>query len=725
MYDKLIFGKNNTEKIVNIEVHNSTAELFIQQEDGSIKSEFASNKYWILSAYKLRSDWVRLKGNLHYKWGKQYADRSQFLADKKQFKDNQIYSIYDPKESFMVNKGYTYYKGLKPKEVSILSFDIETNGLVQNDDSFIYLISNTYRDSKGNIQKMLFRYDKYKDNGEMLEAWANWVCEINPSILCGHNILIYDLPFMAHVASLHGTTLTLGRDGSDIHFASYESKLRKDQTQELGFHNAYIYGREVIDTMFLSIKYDTATKKYDSYGLKSIIKTEGLERPGRQHYDASAIKKNHKNPIEWEKICKYAEDDSDDALALFDLMAPSYFYMTQSIPKSFQSVTQSASGSQLNSIMARSYLQEGHSLPKASDSEEYEGAISFGIPGIHKNVFKVDVSSLYPSIMLQYEVHDPDKDPERNFLKILAYFTTERLKNKKLSKDTGNQYYEDLQQSQKIFINSLYGFLGTTGLIFNSPKKAAFITAKGREILNDSIKWAEENNLTVINGDTDSISFKAKDEQDISITQRKQLLESLNSKFPEKIKFEDDGYFLKVITLKAKNYILWDGKKIKMKGSSIKDPKREPAVQEFIKDMINAIIEDNTDYLSIYNRYVNEAMSVTDPFRWSMKKTITSKVLNAERLNEMKVLDAIKGTEYVEGDKPRFYYTPEGNLKLIEHWDGKYNVDKCLEKLYNSVYVFETIMDMGQFLNYKLKRNKKLLGELNGSIPSKEQDKVI
>jgi hypothetical protein len=54
--------------------------------------------------------------------------------------------------------------------------------------------------------------------------------------------------------------------------------------------------------MFLSIRYDTFAKKYNSYGLKNIIKQENLERIDRVAYDASQIRFNYKNPVEWVKI---------------------------------------------------------------------------------------------------------------------------------------------------------------------------------------------------------------------------------------------------------------------------------------------------------------------------------------------------------------------------------------------------------------------------------------
>ena len=242
--------------------------------------------------------------------------------------------------------------------------------------------------------------------------------------------------------------------------------------------------------MFLAIKYDVAAKKYDSYGLKSIIKVEGLEKQNRVMYDASKIRTNYTNPEEFKKIKEYCEHDADDSLALYDLMGASLFYLTQSVPKPYQVMLESATGSQINAMMVRSYLQEGHSIAKTSDVRGFQGAISRGVPGIYKNCVRWDVAGLYPSIILQYNVFDNFKDPEQNFLKIMQIFTKERLKNKNLAKETNERYYDDLQSSQKIVANSGYGFLGAPGLNYNSPDCAEFITQKGREILQKAIEWA-------------------------------------------------------------------------------------------------------------------------------------------------------------------------------------------------------------------------------------------
>lgn len=492
--NRLIWGKHPQDRIVSLEVKDAQVELFVQNPDGTITSKFENQKFWILASKPLDKNFIRMKGDLHYKWGRQFTTREAWSKVKFMYNKEDIYAVYDPKEATMLNKGLTYYKGLKPKDVSILSFDIETTGFSGAADKLL-LISNTFRNSAGVVSRRLFAYDEYESEGQMLQDWCNWVINEDPSIICGHNIYGFDLPFLQAVADREQTTLALGRDGSDLHFAHKDSQKRKDGSQSISYKKVRCYGRELIDTMFLAITYDSG-RKYESYGLKKIIEQEGIRFEGRVLYDAGLIKDNYQKPGEWEKIKKYCIYDSDEALQLFDLMAPALFYLTQSVPKSFQSMIESATGAQINSVMVRSYLQEAHSLPKADERQNFEGAHSGGIPGIYKNCIKWDVASLYPSIMIEYEVCNWKKDPNGHFLSLVKTFTEERLKNKKLAKETGEQYYDDMQGAQKIFINSCFGFLGASGLLFNSLEHAAFITTTGREILEHAVKWATGRDMS-------------------------------------------------------------------------------------------------------------------------------------------------------------------------------------------------------------------------------------
>lgn len=488
--NNLIYGKNSLENIVSCECKDGITTLFFE-ENGIISTKTMNQCYYILSPIKYNDQWKHLEGNLHYKYIKYYDSLSAFYKDKKIYYGKDIYCINDPKESAMVLNGFTYFKGMKVSDVSVLSFDIESSGILHNEYSKVFMISNTFR-RNGIITKKLFSLDSFPNEKDMLESWCAWIREVNPSVICGHNIFGYDLPYLNFCAEKSGIDLLLGRDGSKLYFNNYSSKFRKDGSQDYNYNRAFIFGREIVDTMFVAYHFDFA-RKYESYGLKAIIKHEGLEKPGRQFYNAAHIAQDWNSFELREKIKRYGEDDADDALALYDLMIPAYFYWTTYVPKSFQTINYSATGAQLNSFLVRGYLQHGHSIPKADESVKFKGAISDGFPGIYKNVFKIDVASLYPSIMLQNNIYDIKKDPKGYFIKMVDYFTKQRLEDKKKAKETGERYYQELEQSRKIAINSAYGLLGSSGLLFNSPKNASLVTEQGRNILKKAILWSTGN----------------------------------------------------------------------------------------------------------------------------------------------------------------------------------------------------------------------------------------
>lgn len=493
--NKLVYGKDTTDRIVSVEPGDESAEVFRELADGSIVSTHVPNAHYILFHSNLSPKFKRLAGNQYYQYIMEYPTRAKFdeVLKASYAKRYPLHVIRDAKEALMCKDGLTHFKGMKVGDVSVLSFDIETTGLNHDKDSAVLLISNTYRNNKGQVKRKLFVCENYPTQQLLISAWCDWVREMNPSILVGHNLYGYDLPYLNYCT--RGEGLALGRNGSEVRFAHRGSQFRKDGSQSYDYTNAWVYGREIVDTWFLSMKYDVAARKeYESYGLKAIIAHEGLERKGRVMVDASQIKTYYANratsPKLWEDVKTYAMDDADDALKLFDLMIPSLFYLAQSVPRSFQQLINTATGSHVNSLMVRGYLQQGHSIALGSEKEPFEGAISFGVPGVHKNVFKIDVQSLYPSIILSSRICNRSKDPQELFLGLVDFFTQERIKNKERFEATSERYYSDMSDSQKIAINSMYGFLGAPKLNYNSPADAAKVTAIGRDILKQAILWA-------------------------------------------------------------------------------------------------------------------------------------------------------------------------------------------------------------------------------------------
>lgn len=701
--NELIYGKNNETGVVSIEIDNDIVYTFFK--DGTVKKEPMT--YYILWNRQLSDRHIQLNGDAHYKYATKYDNKAHYkrVLDSSRNRHD-FYTPWNTTEQHMIKSGVTQFMDTTIDEVSVLSFDIETTGLFHNDDSKVLLISNTFRDSNGNIEKKLFSFDEHFGQKELINEWCKWVKEKDPSFMLGHNIYGYDLPYIAYC---YGSALPLGRNNKKMVISKGTRQFRKDASQTYDFKNIYIFGRQLVDTFFLSIKYDIA-RKFPSYGLKPIIKHLGLEKEGREFYDASTIGKNYRKPEEFKKIKAYAIDDADDSLALFDIMAPNFFYYARSIPKSFQEICVGASGSQINSMMVRSYIQNAYGVPKASGRADFEGAISIGNPGIYKDCFKMDIASLYPSIILQYQIYDEVKDPNANLLKMVEIFTTERLKNKALAKETNDNYYDALQNAQKIIINSFYGFMGSVGLNFNSPANAALITRHGRDILTKCLDWTKDNGYSVINADTDSIMIS--NGEVIGSFKRTEILKDVNALLPDKVIMENDGYFTDVLIVKAKNYVMVDeaGNKT-TKGSALKATMKEPRLKTFIDEFITGLM-NNESLVDLYNAYSKEILSISDMTPWVSKKTVTKAVLSPQRTQEERIKAAIGRTNVSEGDKIHIFFKTETEMALLSDFDGVYSIKKLLGKLFNTVKIFDNVIPKSTFLNYTLKRNQDKLNEL-------------
>lgn len=282
--------------------------------------------------------------------------------------------------------------------------------------------------------------------------------------------------------------------------------------------------------------------------------------------------------------------------------------------------------------------------------------------------------------------------------------------------------------------------------------------------------------FTIINVDTDSILFCKPDGSELTDDEQDSFIEELNAQFPDKIKFDHDGYYESVLVIKTKNYALLKkgDTEVKLKGSSIRDQKKEPALKEMLIKIIDAYIFNKQETVpAIYESYVQEVMNIKDIGRWSQKKGVTEAVTNCEgavlvleevispegkktekkvyykkgkptdiRTNEMVVWDAIKNEEIIQqGDKFQLYPGILGfedisttkelkkgpkttvkrvytyGLQQLKCWDAeKPNHDKeqLLKRVYDTLKIFKTILDIEQFKNYSLQKNYKLLiGEIN------------
>lgn len=751
----LIFGKDNTDKIIGIETVGQN--LVLIKEDGT--TENRPMKYWSLTKRKF-SNSTKLDGNQSFCHFNEFTSLEALKDFNKIARYRNYYSQMNPIIGEMIRTGITMYSGMKLQDLSVLSTDIEAPGIVRDKHSKVFCIGNVFRGKDGVVITKTFRVDNYSDDKEMILDWCKWVVELDPNIIIGHNVHSYDLDYMEHCVG----SLPLGKYGQELDWGR-ERNFRVSGDEKWKIREAKIFGRQVIDTMMLSVNHDIG-RNYPTWGLKPIIEYEThsatitnpkkrsdwqkkliKRQKTRVFYEAGDIGKKWKDLGEREKIVKYCIDDCYDSLDLFDLQIVPFFYYTQYVPMTMQEVVASGTGAQIDAFLVRSYLQEGKSIPETSKYIKYGGGISMGVPGIYKHVYKVDVASLYPSIIITNKLYSKKKDPDANFLKMVTYFTEKRLEYKKTANETGDLFYRGLEQAFKIIINSAYGVNGTQFLCFNDFAIADEITRTGREILEKGVKWAsgddfkhiqkitktgilethkdgrpkmewvlekteeKSNGFSIVNVDTDSFSFSSG--KKITDEEFKSLIVDLNSLYDSGIIWEDDGYFTKFIVMKAKNYVLEMGKgKVKVKGSGLTDTKKEKKLKQFSNEIIELMLNGRIDhFFDLYRRY---AMAIVTDFKvdeWAKRTKVSDSVLKPARKQEQDVYDTIfnRYPDAKLGEKFLLYRKDDDTLGFADFFDNDYSVGSYLGKLYSSLGVFENILPMDMIPNYKNTTNRHLI----------------
>lgn len=246
--------------------------------------------------------------------------------------------------------------------------------------------------------------------------------------------------------------------------------------------------------------------------------------------------------------------------------------------------------------------------------------------------------------------------------------------------------------------------------------------------------------------DTDSISFCKKDGSPFSKEELKILLKEINDISPDFIEWEDDGYYQSCLALKAKNYVLYDGKKKSVKGSAFKTSSKEPILKNFMEEIVDSLLEiNNTNIKDIYHKYIAEALNVTDINMWSTKKTITESIIKCKnwsqedidnktlRKNEIDVWEAIKNDSFFEGDKIYLYPCKFGTktipggfsektgkplkdkvieitgLKQSKDWKNDHDSDKLVKRVYDTLKIFKNVINIDEYIDYSKKSNRHLL----------------
>lgn len=422
----------------------------------------------------------------------------------------------------------------------------------------------------------------------LLAAFAAALDELDPDAIEGHNIFKFDLDYLRQRCRLHRLPCAWGRYGRPAVFRNSRLKVAE---RWIDFPRCDLPGRAVVDTYLLVQLYDVTARELTSYGLKDVAVALGItpeEGGDRTYVEGAQIAPTFRS--DRKRFLAYLADDLRETQGLADLLLPTYFEQARAFPILLQEATLRGTTSKIDLLFLEEYYHARHACPAPPEVEPFEGGYTRSFrEGVFRHVLHFDVASLYPSLLLQIG-RNPKSDTLGVFIPLLRTLRDYRLvyKQRARSAPTAGERAEAQarQAAYKILINSFYGYLGFSGARFGDGELAAEVTRRGRELLQSLIDAFARNGCEILEADTDGIYLSS----EADYRNPEALLGRVAPILPEGIELEFDGRYPAMFCYKAKNYALYDGERITLRGSAFRSRGIEPYLQRLTDRLIRHLL---------------------------------------------------------------------------------------------------------------------------------------
>jgi len=404
--------------------------------------------------------------------------------------------------------------------LKIMSFDIENSIKTQQLYVIGYTIKFKDKEKNGSITG---------EPTDILKRFIEVVRENDPDIITGYNIDGYDLPFLSDLAKNNNIKMQLSRDDQ-------EPKRVQNQFWKIN-------GRVVADAWW--------NVKREIHPKQETLAAVSKELLGESKLDVDRINIDN----EWEnnrnKVIEYCIKDSRLALLILEKIdvVDKYLNMSTVSLLPLDDVWNSGNSTLIDSLLIREADRRNIAVPMNNFTNQQEEKIEGGYvhtiePGLYDMVAVLDFKSMYPSLMIKYNICFTTLSPNGtivapNGVRFLAPevkkgLVPEKLQElmktrdmyKSMMKNEKNEdrkrYLNSMQNSVKILMNSFYGVFASNFYRFTDQNIGAAITAFARETIKGIIRDLESRGIKVVYGDTDSIFIK---------TEKKTLEEALKLAF--------------------------------------------------------------------------------------------------------------------------------------------------------------------------------------------------
>ncbi len=370
----------------------------------------------------------------------------------------------------------------------------------------------------GSDVKLLTAEDK--SDARLLREFVALISRIDPDVIVGYNSNRFDWPYLLERASKNHVKLAVTRAGG--------------QPAPSVYGHYSVTGRANVDL------YDYAEEIYEVKvkSLENVADYLGvMKKDERVLIDPNLIYAYWDDPQKRPTLLRYAEDDVKSTYGLAEKTLPFGIQLSSIVGLPLDQVFAASVGNRVEWHLIRQAYLYGELVPNRVERgyETYKGAIVLKPkPGVHQNVAVIDFSSMYPNIMIRYNV-SPDtyvppteevsedevwvapevghrfrKHPPGFYKKVLERLleARRRIRDKLKELDPESPEYRILYERQraiKVIANATYGYCGWSGARWYKREVAEATTAWGRMLIRRTIEYARKLGLNVIYGDTDSV----------------------------------------------------------------------------------------------------------------------------------------------------------------------------------------------------------------------------
>ena len=354
----------------------------------------------------------------------------------------------------------------------------------------------------------------------VVKAFAEYVQSFDPDIVVGYGNNSLDWGYLRERSKNHKLKLNVDRTPTEPHTSVYG--------------HVSLSGRANMDLAdyedgFPEVKVKTLSNLADYLGIMKIEDRtiiEDIDFP--EYWDRKEKRGVLKN---------FAMDNTKCILGVAEKILDFGIQLSNLVSLPLDHVGTAAAGFRVEWFLIKRTHPLGELVPKRIEQpyRPYAGGLVLQpMPGLHENIAVLDFKSMYPSLMIEYNLspdtyvspkdpmppggvyeapevgHKFRKEPSGFYKEVLSYLigVRDQIRSKLNKLKPGSAEYRVLDARQKvvkIVTNACYGYAGWTGARWYVKPVAEAAAAWGRHTILTAIEMAEKAQLKVVYGDTDSI----------------------------------------------------------------------------------------------------------------------------------------------------------------------------------------------------------------------------